>query len=110
MPNDIDKIFGESKLKKSGKKKTGNPRLNPQAAKKFALLKDGTLTPKQEIEKPKQSKLKGNVNDPFALSARSTQEDVDRTGEGWRIYTPEELNIGKGGDTDLCPFDCSCCF
>jgi hypothetical protein len=110
MPNDIDKIFGESKLKKSGKKNTGNPRLNPQAAKKFAHLKDGTLAPKQEIEKPKQSKLKGNVNDPFALSARSTQEDVDRTEEGWRIYTPEELNIGKGGDTDLCPFDCSCCF
>ncbi|EKX72119.1 conserved hypothetical protein [Theileria equi strain WA] len=26
------------------------------------------------------------------------------------VYTMEELNIGKGGDTELCPFDCDCCF
>ena len=27
-----------------------------------------------------------------------------------RIYTEEELNMNKGGNTDLCPFDCECCF
>lgn len=30
--------------------------------------------------------------------------------DGWPIYTEEELKIGQGGDTELCPFDCDCCF
>ena len=30
--------------------------------------------------------------------------------DGLPIYTEEELNIGKGGLTELCPFDCTCCF
>eukprot|EP01092_Planopodium_desertum_P001474 TRINITY_DN1215_c0_g1_i1.p1 TRINITY_DN1215_c0_g1~~TRINITY_DN1215_c0_g1_i1.p1 ORF type:complete len:155 (-),score=2.97 TRINITY_DN1215_c0_g1_i1:76-540(-) len=32
------------------------------------------------------------------------------TEEGYKIYSAEELKIGKGGETDLCPFDCECCF
>lgn len=32
------------------------------------------------------------------------------TDDGLLIYTAEELNVGKGGDTDECPFDCWCCF
>ncbi len=30
--------------------------------------------------------------------------------EGLPVYSTEELNIGTGGNTDQCPFDCSCCF
>lgn len=34
-----------------------------------------------------------------------------RTEEGYAIYNEEELGFNKkGGDTDLCPFDCDCCF
>ena len=32
------------------------------------------------------------------------------TDDGLRIYSKEELNMGKGGDTADCPFDCDCCF
>lgn len=33
------------------------------------------------------------------------------TEDGYKIYTMEELGLNdKGGDTDLCPFDCDCCF
>ena len=32
------------------------------------------------------------------------------TEDGYPIYTPSELKIGMGGGTDLCPFDCNCCF
>lgn len=39
-----------------------------------------------------------------AKKVRKTTED------GFKIYTMEELGIGKGGDTELCPFDCDCCF
>ena len=30
--------------------------------------------------------------------------------DGLPVYTADELGIGKGGDTKLCPFDCDCCF
>ncbi|KAH0479618.1 MAG: uncharacterized protein KVP18_001972 [Porospora cf. gigantea A] len=30
--------------------------------------------------------------------------------DGWPIFSLEELNVGQGGGTDLCPFDCECCF
>jgi hypothetical protein len=29
---------------------------------------------------------------------------------GLKIYSEEDLNIGKGGNSNLCPFDCKCCF
>lgn len=32
------------------------------------------------------------------------------TEDGLPIFTPKELKIGLGGGTDLCPFDCNCCF
>jgi len=42
--------------------------------------------------------------DSRGTSGRRTTED------GLNIYDINELNIGKGGDTPLCPFDCECCF
>ncbi|KAG0330268.1 hypothetical protein BG004_002143 [Podila humilis] len=33
-----------------------------------------------------------------------------RTDDGLRLFDIHDLGIGKGGDTDLCPFDCECCF
>jgi hypothetical protein len=35
---------------------------------------------------------------------------TNKTEGGIKIYSEEELNIGKGGNTKLCPIDCSCCF
>lgn len=32
------------------------------------------------------------------------------TEDGFPIFTPNELKIGMGGGTDLCPFDCNCCY
>ncbi|ADM11181.1 uncharacterized protein Eint_030370 [Encephalitozoon intestinalis ATCC 50506] len=29
--------------------------------------------------------------------------------EGLPIYTPEELHLGNGGDTEDCPIYCDCC-
>lgn len=33
-----------------------------------------------------------------------------KTEDGLLIYSATEMNIGKGGDTEDCPFDCWCCF
>jgi hypothetical protein len=56
------------------------------------------------------NKNSGSSSDPFATKSRSKHQSVEFTEEGWKIYTPVELAIGKGGDTELCPFDCQCCF
>ncbi|CDU18081.1 hypothetical protein YYC_04606 [Plasmodium yoelii 17X] len=32
------------------------------------------------------------------------------TPDGLPIYSMEELNMGRGGYTKDCPFECSCCF
>lgn len=32
------------------------------------------------------------------------------TEDGLPIFSPKELKIGMGGGTDLCPFDCNCCY
>ena len=32
-----------------------------------------------------------------------------RTSDGLTLYQEDELRIGQGGDTPLCPFDCDCC-
>ena len=29
---------------------------------------------------------------------------------GLNVYKAHHLGLGRGGDTPLCPFDCSCCF
>ena len=45
------------------------------------------------------------------LFGREEGKGRKRTEEGYRIYTEEELGLNKkGGDTDLCPFDCDCCY
>lgn len=30
--------------------------------------------------------------------------------DGVKVYSLDELGVGKGGDTPDCPFDCDCCF
>lgn len=40
----------------------------------------------------------------------SVGDDGRRLHEGLPVYTPEELGIGQGLDTEDCPIHCSCCF
>ena len=64
---------------------------------------------KEGTAKTKKSKaLSGSKDDIFGKEEDKSRK---RTEEGYRIYTEEELGLNKkGGDTDLCPFDCDCCF
>ncbi|BGP17709.1 hypothetical protein JCM10213_005289 [Rhodosporidiobolus nylandii] len=41
------------------------------------------------------------------MDSRGTRR---KTEDGLPIYDTTELKIGLGGDTELCPFDCDCCF
>lgn len=60
---------------------------------------------KQQGKKPK---VEGSKDDIFGESSAKARK---KTEEGFVIYTEDELGLGKkGGDTDLCPFDCDCCY
>lgn len=48
--------------------------------------------------------------DPQCVAHRLTTGAVRYDDDGLPIYTEEQLNINKGGNTALCPFDCDCCF
>ncbi|GAA6028584.1 hypothetical protein JCM8097_007294 [Rhodosporidiobolus ruineniae] len=41
------------------------------------------------------------------MDSRGTRRKTD---DGLPIFSESELKIGLGGDTELCPFDCQCCF
>ncbi|GAA5824977.1 hypothetical protein JCM11251_006047 [Rhodosporidiobolus azoricus] len=41
------------------------------------------------------------------MDSRGTRK---KTEDGLPIYDEAELRIGLGGGTELCPFDCDCCF
>lgn len=58
---------------------------------------------------PKKARVEGSKDDIFGGDAGKKRK---RTEEGYAIYTEDELGLTKkgGGDTDLCPFDCDCCY
>ena len=71
------------------------------------------VKPVEKQEKPvkikPEQRPKGSSSDPLGAGMKSGH-NRKYTEEGWPIYTEEELNIGKGGETADCPFDCQCCF
>ncbi|GIX65373.1 uncharacterized protein BcabD6B2_48080 [Babesia caballi] len=106
-------------------KKPGNRSLseyNTEKDKLNTLFKSirGKSTASVSAPKPKKAQKDASKNPPlFALPAKAkedyTQVPVSgtvrkRTEDNLPVYTVEELNIGKGGGTELCPFDCHCCY
>ncbi|KAL6296054.1 hypothetical protein ACE6H2_004196 [Prunus campanulata] len=94
-------MFKECKPFRSGKK-----RKKPETEKAKKPHEDG-------IEKPnelnKKKKDKGIRDDGFGDLPSKPKK---RMQDGFAIYTEEELGTNKAdaGSTQLCPFDCSCCF
>ncbi|PNW78943.1 hypothetical protein CHLRE_09g395325v5 [Chlamydomonas reinhardtii] len=90
---EIDDIFSAGKKKAAENAKEKEKRAAEQAEQEPAA---------------KVPKVAGNKDDIFG---EQTGKGRKRTEEGFAIYTEDELGLGrKGGDTDLCPFDCECCF
>lgn len=70
-----------------------------KAAKAAESLK--AITASLETEGMKKNRVKG-ADSPIPLRI-----DGD---SGLPIYSAEQLKMGGGGGTALCPFDCDCCF
>jgi len=95
--DDIDDIFG--KLKSTKEARAGAQK--QEQADQEALQK--------LLERASQR----SGNNSVALRSQNANRDPNRkyTEDGLPIYTTAELGLSnKGGDTNLCPFDCDCCF
>lgn len=58
-------------------------------------------------QKNSETAVKGDKDDIFGAGPSKIRR---RTEEGYAIYSEQELELNKGGTTDLCPFDCKCCY
>ncbi|KAL5558757.1 hypothetical protein UlMin_034968 [Ulmus minor] len=92
--NEIDDIFAAKKRKKIEPEKSGKGSEN------------GVGKP-MKIRKKKR--IESSDDDGFGEPSSRPKK---KTGDGFVIYSEEELGINKAdaGGTPLCPFDCSCCF
>ncbi|GLC35182.1 hypothetical protein PLESTB_000563400 [Pleodorina starrii] len=101
LKSEIDDIFSAGKKKAAeGKRAAGEAAgKEPDAAAVAAAA---------AAPAAKRPRVEGSKDDIFGeVSAKGRK----RTEEGFPIYSEDELGLGKrGGDTDLCPFDCDCCF
>lgn len=78
---------------------------------KFVSLKKGTLYDANRDDFAVQdARAKSDDDSDFFDSRGRKRKARPLTEDGLPIYTTKELRIGLGGDTDLCPFDCNCCY
>ncbi len=50
------------------------------------------------------------INREQAKTESKKEKKARFTEDGLKIYSMDDLNMGKGGNTSECPFDCQCCF
>jgi hypothetical protein len=108
MANDIDNIFAARRPDNRGAKRALSKNSAGSGSKDISLVNETKTIPGKLSKTQKKGRVEGTSNNPFGHSDK--KNDYDFTDEGWKVYTPEELNVGKGGDTADCPFDCNCCF
>lgn len=63
--------------------------------------------PKETSELP-HGMVKSN-NHRIIISPEAPVERIDPE-SGYKVYKAHILKVGEGGGTELCPFDCDCCF
>eukprot|EP00879_Flechtneria_rotunda_P005994 GHRR01006303.1.p1 GENE.GHRR01006303.1~~GHRR01006303.1.p1 ORF type:complete len:207 (+),score=78.98 GHRR01006303.1:3194-3814(+) len=102
--DEIDDIFSTKKQQNAGNDAKGQaaepePGLQ-EVAKQVADARHKVLQ-----QKPK---IVGSKDDIFGESTGKARKCTE---EGYAVYDEDELGLNtKGGDTELCPFDCDCCF
>jgi len=99
---DIDDLFddlAEDKKKKKRKEEKAEKKKEKEEKEKIELEK------RLEIEQKVSNRdANGRIISPYAPVER-----VD-TATGLPVYKAHLLEVGGGGGTDQCPFDCDCCF
>ncbi|KAJ1845966.1 hypothetical protein LPJ73_004678 [Coemansia sp. RSA 2703] len=81
------------------------PATNQPSAAKITVV-DASHADK--LANPQKQKAPPTDDDSFADSRGKNSKYTD---DGMRVFYMDDLHIGEGeGDTELCPFDCKCCF
>lgn len=126
VSDEIDSLFG---IGASNKTKNINDTSIPEASKEGdseQVRKKSKMTKGEEdnvAEKQKKKKQKssndeaptrtvahhGIIGTKFIISPEAPLERIDAE-SGLPVYKAHLLKVGEGGGTDLCPFDCDCCF
>lgn len=74
------------------------------------LVKGTAYDPKKDDNFPATAPTISIADSDFFDSRGLKRKTRALTEDGFPIFTPNELKIGMGGGTDLCPFDCNCCY
>ena len=116
---EIDDLF--QSLKQSKKVKLEQP----EASKSSSTLESSTSAgilendgpvigtmkqkkPPKEVNELPHGMVKSN-NHRIIISPEAPVERIDPE-SGYKVYKAHILKVGEGGGTELCPFDCDCCF
>lgn len=102
MRDNLDALFKEAKQKKEV-----NDEKREKEAKKKAKKEERIR--KMEFEAINEMKAANGGTDPVPLYDFIDPIRIDKE-TGMKVYREDQLNLGKGGDTPLCPFDCDCCY
>ena len=98
----VERIKSKKCDKKTGKKKTDDSDIKNDLDVMFKSKASKSI--KKKDKPPIQQ-----VVQPTKVQKEKKQKPRKYV-DGLPVYTEEELNIGKGGNTADCPFDCECCF
>jgi len=117
--DDIDELFGaaikskeeteqerkvQNKNKVNAKEDTEDEqKLMKRKKKKKSTLVEGDAVASRSVAHH------GIIGTPFIISPEAPLERIDGD-SGLPVYKAHLLKVGEGGGTELCPFDCNCCF
>jgi hypothetical protein len=104
--DDIDGIFAGQARKRTAQARPA-PQGQADALGAAELTQQHTKAGAAKQLKRPSSADKGSKDDIFGEGPAKARR-VDE--EGLPVYSTEELNVGQGGNSAACPFDCECCF
>eukprot|EP00002_Diphylleia_rotans_P002502 TRINITY_DN11576_c0_g1_i1.p1 TRINITY_DN11576_c0_g1~~TRINITY_DN11576_c0_g1_i1.p1 ORF type:complete len:188 (+),score=44.95 TRINITY_DN11576_c0_g1_i1:60-623(+) len=123
--NELDDIFSAAKRKSRDDEATISNVHNQHTSKKKKKkgVREEVIVAKDASKDSSNSNTAASDSKPKLAPGRAFQKQDDdyadvrgesakgrKIVDGLKVYTEDELKIGRGGDTDLCPFDCDCCF
>lgn len=111
--NEIDSLFDNLKKNKQEKVTELSTKSKTESMDKLGNDEDMSSRPvkvrriEAEVNQP-HGIVKSN-NPRVIISPEAPVERIDPE-SGYKVYKAHILKVGEGGGTDLCPFDCDCCF
>ncbi|KAJ2840432.1 hypothetical protein FBU31_000418 [Coemansia sp. 'formosensis'] len=102
--SEIDDIFSAKKQPLAKPECNDVPKATVKPAKSVTVVDATTSITSSSNQQQKRPPKSDDFADSRGKSSKYTED-------GLRVFYMEDLRIGEGeGATELCPFDCTCCF